>query len=105
MQDPELNEGHLQHNEPIARAAADSPRLASSWLKGGESLTPIQRVGHGLISIAYLSAAAFTASGAKDNFQATDGSIFMALCWSIAGLFFIIFGTIGLRNVFRFKAR
>jgi hypothetical protein len=105
MQDPERNEGYHQHDDPIAGVADDSPRFASSWLKGGGSLTPIQRVGHGLISIAYLSAAAFTASGAKDNFQAPEGSIFIGLCFSIASLFFIVFGGTGLRNVFRFKTR
>jgi len=58
-----------------------------------------------MIFIAYLSAGAFTASGATENFQAWDSSIFMGLCYSIASLCFIVFGGIGLRNVLRIKSR
>jgi hypothetical protein len=105
MQGQERNEGHVQQNDPIQRVVVDSPRLAASWLKGGKSLTPVQRVGHGLISVAYLSAGAFLAGGAKDNFEAMDSSIFIGLCFSIASLFFFFFGGIGLRNVLRFKGR
>jgi hypothetical protein len=105
MQDQKRTEGHIRQIDPIQQAATDSPRLASSWLTGGKNLTPVQRVGHGLVSIAFLSAGAFAAGGAKDNFEAMDSSIFMGLCFSIASLFFFFFGGIGLRNVLRFKAR
>ncbi len=97
MQDQKRINDYVQHVDPIKRAVTDSPRLASSWLKGSESLTPFQRLGYGLVSIAYLGGFAFSASGAKENLDSMDGSIFMGLCFSAAGLFFLLFGTIGLR--------
>lgn len=104
MQDQKQIDDYVQHIDPIQRAATDSPHLASSWLKGGESLTPVQRVGHGLVSVAYLGGFAFFASGVKEEFESMDGSIFMGLCFSAAGLFFLLFGAVGLRNILRFKA-
>jgi hypothetical protein len=94
---------YLRQDDPIKQVALDSPRLASSWLKDGNNLTTFQRLGHATISIAYICAGVFCAGGAKLNFQ--DGTVFMALLFSLAALFFVFFGAKGLQNILRFKKR
>jgi hypothetical protein len=89
--------------DPVQRISAESPVLASSWLKGGQNLTPMQRVGHFLILVSYLGAGLFCAYGAKLNFQ--EGTVFMALLFSFASLFFFFFSAKGLQNILRFKRR
>jgi len=93
----------LRQNDPIQQIATDSPRFASSWLKDGQNLTGLQRLGHAAISIAYISAGTFCANGAKVNFQ--EGTVFMALFFSLATMFFFFFALKGLQNILRFKRR
>jgi hypothetical protein len=99
MQDEKQSSG----NGPVRRAAIDSPRFVSRWLTGGQSLTSLQRIGYGFFSISFIMAGIFCANGAKLNFQ--DSSVFMGLGFSLATLFFWLFGSIGLRNVLRFRTR
>jgi hypothetical protein len=102
-QDDEQSENTegLRQFDPVKQISTDSPRLAASWLRDGQNLTLLQRVGHGLISLAYIGAGAAATGGAKLNFQ--EGTIFMALLFSSIAIFFFFFGAKGLQNIFRTK--
>lgn len=103
MSDPKKELVRSQSYNPLREAAVDSPTLAASWLKGGESLSPIQRLGHGVFSIVFASMGVFLGGSCWDGVQA--GDLFNVLFFGAASLFFLYFGLRGLRNVLRFKAK
>ncbi len=53
----------LQQLDPVKQISTASPHIAASWLRDGQNLTLLQRVGHGLISLAYISAGVAVADG------------------------------------------
>jgi hypothetical protein len=90
-----------QSYNPLREAAINSPTLTESWLKGGESLSLVQRVGHGLFSMVFIGIGLFLGGSCWDGVQASD--FFNVLFFGGASLFFLYFGLRGMRNVFRFR--
>jgi hypothetical protein len=91
--------------DPIQTARSQAPSFNSAWLKNGESLTMVQRIGFTVISLANIAGGLFVLrivlfmlkSGPR---TATD-LIFLA-GGALVSVFFLILGCLGCRNVLRF---
>jgi hypothetical protein len=83
----------------------DDDRFLEVWFKRGEQMKLIQRIGFGAISLFLFSFGLFLEILALDSLR-TEKSISAAtlgyLFAILAGLFFLIPGVLGLRNVLRF---
>src|SRR5579863_4828229 len=88
-------------HDPLRHANDESLTLAASWLKNGQKLTVIQRIGHSVFSLVFLLCGLLLVDGAGNNFREDD--LFMGTLFAVAALFFIGFAAIGLRNVLRFN--
>jgi hypothetical protein len=75
-----------------------------SWLKNGESMSLIQRIGYTIFSLLFFGAGLFLCQSAMIELRSGDenSQVFAAL-FALASLFFLVFGILGLRNVLRFK--
>jgi len=89
-----------QGYDPLQAARNESPSFNKSWLKNGESLNRIQRVGFALFSIAALMCGLYLCSITWEVLRAGD---IMFLPFALASLFFLIPGVLGLKNVLRLK--
>jgi hypothetical protein len=87
--------------DPIQKAHAESQTITESWLKHGERLTPVQRVGHGMLSFGYIIACIYFAQTTYEQF--TDRAPLGVFLSSLVTAFFFSFGFMGMRNVLRFK--
>jgi hypothetical protein len=88
--------------DPLESIRREAPSFNQMWLKDGESLLMIQRVGFTIFSLAFFACGIFLVNGAILSFR--EGSavcIFMA----VPSPFLLIFGLLGLRNILRFKPR
>jgi hypothetical protein len=75
-----------------------------SWLKNGESMSLIQRIGYTIFSLLFFGAGLFLCQSAMIELRSGDenSQVFAAL-FALASLFFLVFGILRLRNVLRFK--
>ena len=87
--------------DPIRKARAESPTVTESWLKRGERLTTVQRIGHGLLSFTYIGAGTMFAQATYEDFK--DRAPLFVFFFGLASAFFFFFGFKGMRNVLRFK--
>jgi hypothetical protein len=92
---------HLPDYDPT-RKSWEGDRFNVLWLKHGEQMTLIQRIGFAVISFAMFSFGLFVETIAIHSLfegellsVGTLGSVFAI----VTGLFILVFGTLGLRNV------
>jgi len=88
---------HRSH-DPLRSASSEAPTFNRLWLKNGESLRPLQRIGFGLFSLGFLCAAAFCA---ETWWEALEERDVMFVVWFAAASFFLVFGLLGLINTLR----
>jgi hypothetical protein len=96
-----LDSGH----DPILKSFREGRSFTSAWLKHGERMTWNQRIGFAIISFLNLSAGVFIGTKALAMMFAGDlfsANTLMRLVGMIVGLFFVVLGVPGLRNVLRF---
>jgi hypothetical protein len=87
------------HHDPLQSIREEAPSFNRSWLKNGESMPLVQRVGFALISLMSVLVGVWLVSGAIESFREGEGFfIFFAL----SSVVFMLFGALGLRNVLRF---
>jgi hypothetical protein len=84
--------------DPLRSASSEAPTFNRLWLKNGESLRPLQRIGFGLFSVGFLCAAEFCA---ETWWQALKERDPMFIAWFAGAFFFFIFGILGLINTLR----
>src|SRR5258708_5771638 len=85
--------------DPLRAASSEAPTFNRLWLTHGASMTPLQRVGFGIFSLAFVGIGLFTLAGAVSTFGAPE--LFLCFCYSMATVFFLYLGLRGLRKVFR----
>ncbi len=86
--------------DPLQAARDQSGSVNKNWLKNGELMSPIQRVGNSIVSLAFILSGAFTASVFWEDFSSRDAT---CLFWGFATLFFVGLGCLGLGNALRLK--
>jgi hypothetical protein len=94
-----LSLDHLQRSRGEARG------FNIAWLKRGEELSWVQRVGFAILSLAYLAVGALLVGMAVASLVHEDEFLYVALesCGVVLGtLVFLVPGVLGLRNVLRF---
>jgi predicted cobalt transporter CbtA len=78
----------------------EAPSFNQAWLKNGESMPLIQRVGFTVFSLMFCLCGFWLVAGAVQSFREENVTwIFFAL----ASVVFLYVGALGLRNVLRFK--
>lgn len=101
MSDFEKDDMSGSSHDPLRRASVECSTFNKFWLSDGGHRTPLQQVGYGIFSMAFICVGLFTLSAAASNFEADQ--IFMGIGFGFATLFFLYLGLRGLRNVFRFQ--
>lgn len=91
---------HRSEHDPLQAARNESVALNTGWLKNGESMAPIQRVGYIIISLFFILSGTYTGAAFWEDFKSGDAS---SVLWGFATLFFIGLGVLGLRNSLRFS--
>jgi hypothetical protein len=90
--------------DPIRASWRESSDFNKAWLKNGDSLHPVQRVGFGFISILFLGFGLFLANACWLNIvegTAADGGLFWSYFFGLAALVFSYLGYAGLRNALK----
>ena len=91
--------------DPIRKSWRENQTFNVAWMKNGERLTWIQRVGFAIVSLCFFAFGLFFAALAIGSLREGDllslGSV-GAVVGVVAGLFLLILGILGLRNVLRF---
>jgi hypothetical protein len=95
----------LPDHDPLLRSQREAPSFNAAWLKNGEKMSMIQRIGFLIVSLSTFGCGlwvAFVAIGflRRMDVVSLDG-IFIAV-GILVGLFFLTVGILGLRNVLRF---
>jgi hypothetical protein len=76
-----------------------------AWLKDGEKLSWMQRIGFAVVSFIFLFIGLFIATMALNTLlkgELLSAGTLLAVCGIPLGLFFLVVGILGLRNVLRF---
>jgi len=92
-------------HDPIRHSQTDAPTFNQAWLKSGESLSCLQRVGFTALSFAMFSCGLFFAVTAMSSLLHEEEVLYVVaeICGILAAsAFFVIPGILGLRNVLRF---
>lgn len=90
-------------HDPLLNVRDQAGSFNATWLKHGECMPFVQRVGFIALSLAFVAAGVFLFSGAWDNLLERD-LIFVPF-YAVAALFTAALGILGLRNALRFKGR
>jgi hypothetical protein len=89
---------------PLNSAHKETPNFNRLWLRNGENLKPIQRIGFMVFSLAFLAAGFCFWQASWEFFtDHSSGWLFWALGFGFASAFFFCVGVAGLRNSLRFK--
>lgn len=91
--------------DPIQKSWRESKLIDRAWLKDGEKLTWIQRIGFAIVSLISFSVGLLMATGGIAPLR--DGDLFSldsvgAVILVVGGICFLTLGILGLRNVLRF---
>lgn len=86
--------------DPLQNVRDQAVDFNATWLKHGESMLLIQRVGFIALSIISIASAVWMGSAARDSFL--EGGLFFVLFYATAALFLMTFGILGLMNALRF---
>ena len=89
-------------SDPVQTAWTQSKVFNTAWLKNGESLSPLQRLGFAIISLFFVASGLYLARFAVMFAREWD---FMVVIFGPVCLGFLFFGVLGLRNVLRFDRR
>ena len=101
---PENLHGQRSGHDPLQAAAGQSDLFNRSWLKNGESMTLIQRMGYTIFSLFFFAAGLYLCQSAMIELRGGDAmSMCFASIFALASLFFLVIGILGLRNVLRFR--
>jgi hypothetical protein len=84
--------------DPLQKARDQARAFNEGWLKDGEAMPTIQRVGYGIVSLGFIFAGIFAGTGFWEDFQSRDTT---CLFWGIAALFLVGLGVLGMKNVLR----
>jgi hypothetical protein len=92
--------------DPVRKVSREARSFNLTWLKNGERLTWVQRIGFGIFSLSFLYFGLYAAVELMADILHNDFTIARTL-WdlTLAALFALIFllpGILGLRNVLRF---
>ena len=91
---------HVREYDPLQAVRKEAPVFNRSWMRNGESMPPIQRVGFGIISLLTLLGGLWLLSAAA--ITAEPWNPFSAF-FGLAGLLFVLVAFLGFKNVLRFK--
>jgi hypothetical protein len=91
--------------DPIRKSWREGKIIDRAWLKDGEKLTWIQRIGFAILSLCIFSGGLFLTTSAIASLR--DGDLFSldsvgAVIGVVGGICCLILGILGLRNVLRF---
>jgi hypothetical protein len=86
--------------DPIRKSSREADRFNTAWMKNGEKLTWLQRIGFAVFSFLLVTFGVLFGSIAASGIR--SGNVLGAVGWSIPTLIFIVPGIMGLRNVLRF---
>jgi hypothetical protein len=92
-------------HDPIQRSWQEAPSFNTAWMKQGERLTWVQRIGFAIFSLTLFGSGLFVESQALSSL--IHGDLFslgevMAFVGALIGLLFIIPAALGIRNILRF---
>jgi hypothetical protein len=93
---------HGTSHAPLRSAKSQAPGFNRAWLKNGESMPALQRIGFAVISLLFLLYGLYLLQDAVHFFR--EGSL-ECLFFGIPSLGLLYFGALGLRNVLRFHHR
>ena len=91
--------------DPIRKSWRESQTFNAAWLKNGERLTWIHRIGLAIVSLCSFTCGLLFATPAIGYLR--NGDLFSlesmaAAIEAVAGVFLLIMGILGFRNVLRF---
>jgi hypothetical protein len=91
--------------DPIRKSWREGKIIDHFWLRDGEKLTWMQRIGYALVSLCIFSAGLLLAASAIASLR--DGDLFSldsvgAVIGVVGGICVLTLGILGLRNVLRF---
>jgi hypothetical protein len=89
-----------QGYDPLQAVWKQSRAFNTSWFKDGKSLSLTQRMGYTVISLAFVGAALYLFADSAKGFRDGDSTFWLS---GIGSIFFLSLGTLGLRNVLRFR--
>ena len=87
-------------HDPLELVKRDAPAFNRAWLKQGESMPLVQRIGFTAISLFSCLVGLYMLRDSVLRFLSEDASFIFSALFSAACLFF---GWLGLANVLRFK--
>jgi hypothetical protein len=93
-----VNEGH----DPLRTIREEAPTFNLAWLKDGESMPLVQRVGFTIFSLMFCLAGVWLINGSVIEFREHD---VIGVFSVIGSVIFLIPGILGLRNVLKFKSK
>ena len=88
-----------ESHDPLQRVRDEAPAFNRVWMKNGESLSLVQRVGFTIFSLVFCLGGAWMLQGAVEEFH--EGS-FASIFFVLGSIPLVIPGILGLRNVLRF---
>lgn len=83
----------------IKLARSQSSNFNIAWLKGGARLSNSQRVGFLIFSLFFVLIGITFLMNCRDSFYEHD--FLWGMIWGMVAVFFLTFGGLGLRNLFR----
>jgi hypothetical protein len=91
---------HERDLDPIRKSSRETNSFNIAWMKNGEKLTWLQRIGFAVFSFVFFASGVLFGTFAASSVR--DENVLGAIGWSIPTLIFIIPGIMGLRNTLRF---
>ena len=91
---------HGSDHHPITKSRYEPDRFNVAWLRNGERLTLLERIGFTVLSLFILCPGVEFGASALNAIR--EGHVLGACGWGIATLIFVVPSTLGLRSVLRF---
>jgi hypothetical protein len=76
--------------DPIRRSRQEADRFNVAWMKNGEKLSWVQRIGFAVISFVFFSAGLLFGTLAVNDIR--NGEFLGAIGWSVPTLIFLVLG-------------
>lgn len=86
-------------HDPLRSAASETPTFNRLWLKNGETLRPLQRIGFAIVSLAFLCAAVYAI---RNWWEALEEHDLYFILWFGSAAFCLTVGFLGIINTLRF---
>ena len=84
---------------PIRKSSREANSFNFAWMKNGEKLTWLQRIGFAVFSLIFFASGVLFGIFAVSSVR--DENVLGAIGWTIPALILIVPGIMGLKNVFR----